>query len=104
MALIIVVPSAAVVAAEEPEIAAKKQPDTETVWARPPRKEPTSACEKLTRRCVTPPADMNEPASMKKGTAMKEKESMPEYMICETMTSGLSMKKTRIVATDRQRV
>ena len=90
------------VAAEEPEMAAKKQPETETVCARPPVKEPTSACENETRRVVTPPADMNDPASMKKGTAMNENESMPEYMIWVTMTSGLSMKKTRTEATERQ--
>ena len=99
-----VVPSAAVVAAEEPEMAAKKQPETDTVCARPPVKDPTSDCEKDTRRFVTPPADMKEPASMKKGTAMKEKESMPENMIWVIMTSGLSMKKMRIDATDRQSV
>ena len=34
---------------------------------------------------------MNEPASMKKGTAMKEKESMPEYMIWVIMTWGMSI-------------
>ena len=54
-------------------------------------KAPTRAWEKLTSREVTPPADMKAPASMKKGTAMNEKESMPENIICETMTSGRSM-------------
>ena len=44
---------------------------------------------------------MNEPASMKKGTAMNENESIPENMICVIMTSGLSMKKIRMLATDR---
>ena len=44
---------------------------------------------------------MNEPASMKKGTAMNENESIPENMICVIMTSGLSMKKNRMLATDR---
>ena len=47
---------------------------------------------------------MNDPASMKNGTAMNENESIPENMIWVTMTSGLSMKKTRIDATDRQSV
>jgi len=86
-----VLPRAAVVAAEEPEMAAKNIPATDTVWARPPVNAPTSAWEKLTRREVTPPADMKAPASMKKGTAMNEKESMPENIIWETMTRGLSM-------------
>ena len=45
ISLTIVVPSAAVVAADDPEMAAKKQPETETVCARPPVNEPTSACE-----------------------------------------------------------
>ncbi len=46
---------------------------------------------------------MKAPASMKNGRAMKEKESMPEYMIWETITRGMSMKKNRIVAAARQR-
>src|SRR5512135_3214189 len=98
-----VLPRAAVFAADEPVIAAKKHPAMETVWASPPVNEPTRDCENPTNRAVTPPADMNDPASMKKGTAMNENESIPEYMICDTMTSGLSMKKYRIAAEDRQR-
>ena len=66
-------------------------------------KEPTKAWEKLTSLPVTPPADMNDPASMKKGTAMKENESMPEYIIWETMTRGMFMKKCRTVAAARHR-
>ena len=99
---IMVLPRAAVVAAEEPEMAAKNIPATDTVWARPPVNAPTRDWEKLTSRLVTPPADMKAPASMKNGTAMNEKESIPENIIWDTMTSGLSMKKTRIAAVDRQ--
>ena len=84
-------PMAAVVAAEEPEIAAKNMPATATACARPPVKEPTIACATLTRREVTPPADMKAPASIKKGTAMKEKESMPEKRLLVISTCGKSI-------------
>ena len=84
-------PIAAVVAAEEPEIAAKNMPATATAWARPPVKDPTMAWATPTRRLVTPPADMKAPASMKKGTAMNEKLSMPENMVLVISTCGRSM-------------
>ena len=95
-------PIAAVVAAEEPEIAAKNIPETATTWASPPESEPTMDWEKFTSLLVTPPADMNAPASMKKGTARNEKESMPVYMTWAIMTWGMSMKKKMITDTDRQ--
>jgi hypothetical protein len=95
-------PRAAVVAAEDPEMAAKKHPETETVCASPPLNDPTSDCENDTSRAVTPPADMKAPASIKNGTAINEKESMPEYMICVTITRGISIKKKRITETERQ--
>ncbi len=81
---------AAVVAAEEPERAAKNMPATATTSARPPARAPTMAMEKSTMRFVTPPSLMKAPASMKKGTAMKEKESTLVNMRCTTTTSGIS--------------
>ena len=95
-------PMAAVVAAEDPEMAAKNMPATQTTWARPPQSEPTMDCAKLTRRLVTPPADMKDPASMKKGTAMKEKESIPVVRICGIITRGECRFVTTTQATDRQ--
>ena len=61
ISLTMVEPMAAVVAAEEPEMAAKNMPETATAWASPPVNEPTMAWAKLTRRLVTPPADMKVP-------------------------------------------
>jgi len=81
-------PMAAVVAAEEPEIAAKNIPETATTWARPPVRDPTMDWAKFTNLRVTPPADMKAPASMKKGTAINEKESIPIYIIWATITWG----------------
>jgi len=46
---------AAVVAADEPEIAPKNIPDNATTWAKPPLREPTIEWAKLIRRLVTPP-------------------------------------------------
>ena len=83
-------PMAAVVAAEEPERAAKNMPATATTRARPPASAPTRAMEKSTMRRVTPPSDMKAPASIKKGTAMKEKESTEVNMRCTTTMSGIS--------------
>ena len=84
-------PMAAVVAAEEPERAAKNMPATATTRASPPARAPTRAFAKSTSRFVTPPEDMKEPASMKKGTAMKEKESMEVNMRWATTTRGTFM-------------
>jgi hypothetical protein len=95
-------PMAAVVAAEEPEMAAKNIPDTATTWASPPVRDPTMDWAKFTSLRVTPPADMKAPASMKKGTAMKEKESIPMYIICATITWG-RFNFTRRNDTDKQR-
>ena len=68
-------PIAAVVAAEEPEMAAKNMQPTTATRARPPGNRPTRELMKLTSLSEMPPWLISVPERMKKGTAMKGKES-----------------------------
>ena len=61
----------------EPETPAITTPVTMVAWPRPPLKWPTRLFAQLTRMSVMPDFSIRVPASMKKGTAMREKESIP---------------------------
>jgi hypothetical protein len=67
-------PMAAVVAGEEPEMAAKNMEARTVIWARPPVKLPTRELANLTRRSEIPPLDITFPARIKKGIAIMGKE------------------------------
>jgi hypothetical protein len=94
---------AAVVAAEEPEIAAKNIPDTATTNAKPPVINPTKAFAKFTNFLVTPPEDIKEPASIKKGTAINEKESTAVNILWATTIKGIFIIAYVTMAEDKPR-
>ena len=52
-------------------------------------------------RRVTPPSDMNAPASMKNGTARKEYESTAVNIFCTTAMSGVPMTVDMVMADER---
>jgi len=56
-------------AEEDPEMPPKKKEATTLTMAAPPRIQPTSSFEKAIRVSVMPPALINSPIRMKKGTA-----------------------------------
>jgi hypothetical protein len=56
-------PTAAAVAAEDPEIVAKIMQVSTVAAARPPRTKPTIATANSTSRCATPPVIISRPAS-----------------------------------------
>ncbi len=68
-------PMAATVAGPEPLMAAKNMEAMMVTRARPPVKEPTRAEATRIRRREMPPFSMSAPATMKKGTAIRGKES-----------------------------
>ena len=68
---------AATVAGPEPEMAAKNMHATTVTSARPPYLRPRKASAMLSRRREIPPVAISSPASTKKGTAIREKESAP---------------------------
>ena len=70
-------PSADASATDEPEMPAMIMLPTMEMLARPPRRRPTRALQKMISRWVVPPAFMRWPARMKKGMAIKGKESIP---------------------------
>tara|TARA_E500000318_G_scaffold95458_1_gene95260 strand:- start:847 stop:1092 length:246 start_codon:yes stop_codon:yes gene_type:complete len=81
MAGIRIEPIAAVVAAPDPEMAAKNSEVTMATIAKPPVILPTRVLEKSTRRRDIPPLCIKEPARMKKGIAINGKE-FTEAMSC----------------------
>ncbi|MPM95263.1 hypothetical protein SDC9_142417 [bioreactor metagenome] len=76
MAGIIIDPMAAVVAAPEPDIAAKNIQATIDTRPRPPDIQPIRVFAKLINLLDIPPLSIRLPASIKKGTAIKGKESV----------------------------
>ncbi len=73
---IIIPPMAETVAALEPEMAPKKPEASTVITLSAPGTQPISAFAKEIMRFEMPPLSMMPPASIKKGTAMKGKESM----------------------------
>ena len=74
-------PIAAVVAAAEPDSAPKNAEATTITWARPPAIQPTRQSAKRTIRLDIPPTSISFPASMKKGIAIRVKESTEAYVL-----------------------
>ena len=70
-------PSADVSATADPERPANSIDDRMLTCARPPRMWPMKAWENSTRRRVMPPRFMTSPASIKNGSAISGKLSMP---------------------------
>jgi hypothetical protein len=100
MAGIRMVPIAAVVAALEPEMAAKNIAEITVTRPRPPRARPTRAWAKLMRRPEMPAASMTAPARTKNGMAASGKESRPANMRWTSACSGipeLCMKTTAVM-------
>ena len=95
----------AVVAMDDPEIAAKKAQAAMATIETPPAIQPTSASAKSMRRFERPPLLITSPASMKAGTASSENESAPANMRWPMMTklrSGLTaMEATQESASDQ---
>ena len=69
-----ILPMAAVVAGQEPEMAAKIMEARMAAMDKPPLIPPTSRLAKFTNRLEMPPVAMTLPARMKKGIAIREKE------------------------------
>jgi len=85
-----IVPIADVSATAAPVMPAKNMDATTLTIASPPRIEPTKIFENLIRRFVIPPLFIREPASIKKGTAINGKESVPENIFCGIIRRGIS--------------
>src|SRR5690606_17693370 len=81
-------PTAAHVAEDEPEMAAKNMEATVATIAKPPFIHPTNVPANSTRRFEMPPAVIIEPASIKNGTANKEKESLEVNNLCAIKDMG----------------
>ena len=89
---------AAVVATEDPEIAAKKVQATMDTREIPPEIHPTRESAKATRRLESPPFDMTSPASMNAGIASIEKLLELAKILC-AMTTKLSFGSRRTATT-----
>ncbi|MNF96081.1 hypothetical protein D3C84_788590 [compost metagenome] len=82
-------PIAAVVAVEEPDIVEKNIEVSTTTPPRPPRIQPRIALARFTRRLAMPPDCIRLPARMKKGMAIRLKESSDSKTLCATVTNGM---------------
>jgi len=82
-------PIAAVVAALDPEIAAKNMAEITVTSPKPPRARPTRACAKLISRPDIPDDSIRAPARMKNGMAANGKESIPANIRCTRLCSGM---------------
>ena len=81
MAGIRMMPRAATVAGPEPEMAPKKQATMTATMAMPPRRWPTQASAKATRRLEMPALAMMLPDSTKNGMANSRNLAMPLYTL-----------------------
>jgi|GEM_PF-5814558 len=102
MAGIMSIPTAAVVAGPDPEMAPKKTQDRVVEIARPPGVGPTMFSATCTRRLDTPAASMSEPARTNAGNAMSGKavsEAKARSII--RLRSMSSTMKQAMVATPR---
>ena len=75
-------PSAATVAGPEPEMAAKIMAAKTVTMPRPPGSRPKIRRQKRISRRETPPQFMTLPASMKNGTAIRERLSVALKTCC----------------------
>ena len=76
--------STATSAVDEPEMPAKNMLNSVTTWARPPRRWPTSVCDRRIMRCATSEEAISSPTRRKNGTASSVSESMP-WNSCPTI-------------------
>ena len=77
MSLAIVRDSTATSAVDDPEMPAKNMLNSVTTCASPPRRWPTSVCDRWIIRCATSEDAISSPTSRKNGTASSVSESMP---------------------------
>ena len=84
-------PTEAVSATEEPEIAPKKVDARMFTSDRPPCTNPTMTPAKATKRRAMPPSAMMAPAKTKKGMASSENLFTPAAIWIITASSGMSM-------------
>ena len=97
-------PMAAASALAEPEMPAMRTPVTMVVYATPPRINPTSFFAKLTSVSVIWVASMICPPSMKKGTAIRAKESFAVKTFwastrgCSPLSSKMAMAEAPPIA------
>ena len=90
---------AAVVATEEPEIAAKNVQDIKATIESPPEIHPKNAFANPTNRLDKPPLLIMSPASIKAGTAKRAKESEPANNLWAIITyckSGFNAMETTL--------
>jgi hypothetical protein len=97
MAGIIIDPIAAVVAAPEPDMAAKNMQATIDTSPRPPDIHPIRVLAKLISLLDIPPLSIRLPASIKNGTAMKGNESVAVISLCGTTSSGTSLESNNVM-------
>ena len=64
-------------ATDEPEMPAKNMLNRVTTWASPPRRCPTSVCDKRIMRWTTSDEAISSPTRRKNGTASSASESIP---------------------------
>ena len=95
---IITVPTEAVSAMDEPEMAPKKVDAKILTNDKPPRTNPTSTLANATKRRAMPPSAMMAPASTKNGIASKENLLTPLAMATITASSGISIHHAPISA------
>ncbi len=88
--------STATSAEEEPEIPEKNMLNNVTTCARPPRRWPIIACERVIIRSTTLAEVISSPTSKKKGTASNASESTPlnNWPIIEGRLIGVSIVAT----------
>jgi hypothetical protein len=90
---IIIPPMQATVAGPDPEIAAKIMLVNTVTIPKAPLTFPRKRRQKFTNRLDMPPTIMISPASIKKGTASREKESTPLKYDCIIISIGIEEKK-----------
>jgi|SRR6056297_2617206 len=90
------VPTAAVVAALEPEIAAKKADANTATNHSPPLKNPKIESANWTSFSDIFPCDKRSPAKIKKGTATKGNESHPANILCGKTINEISWVKSTV--------
>ena len=95
MAGIISIPTAAVVAGPEPEIAPKNRHATTVAAEMPPVNGPANDSARLTRRFEMPAASIRAPARMKAGSAISGNAPTEVNAIC-TNLMGFSSRKRKV--------
>jgi hypothetical protein len=95
---------AATVAGAEPEIAAKNMDATTVTRARPPEREPMTALARWISLLEIPPFSIKAPAIIKKGIAIKGKESVAVNIFWATTIRGTVWKMNMALSVARPRL